>query len=250
MSSQYDSFAHTYRRLGAIDVRRYVDQFSFMKVLGDIEGKSILDVGCGTGVITRVLKQRGARRVVGLDISEGMLEAARCEEGKSPLGVEYVQRDLIDAGAVGPFDIVTACFVLPHAASPEQLFAMCKGVSEALSPGGRFVALQPNDGFAVNDPEFYRAYGLRASVEGRLEDAAPMTVNVSSGDIEITILTQYWTRAGYEAALRRAGLVDIQWRSPEVSPEGIAAHGEQFWSNYRARPYAMLLECTKAPAPR
>ncbi|WP_437320915.1 class I SAM-dependent methyltransferase [Sorangium sp. So ce385] len=250
MSSQYDSFANTYRRAMALDVRRYVDYFSLTKALGDVAGKTVLDVGCGTGVITRILKQRGARRVVGLDLSEGMLDAARAEEARSPLGVEYVRRDIADAGALGPFDLVTASYVLPHASSPDQLAAMCRGIHEALAPGGRFVAIQPNDAFAVNDPAFYSAYGLRASVDGRLEDAAPMKVTVSMVDAELTISTHYWTRGGYEAALRRAGFRETQWRSPEVAPEGIEALGEAFWSNYLARPYAMLFECTKARAQR
>ncbi|WP_437817078.1 class I SAM-dependent methyltransferase [Sorangium sp. So ce1078] len=248
MSSQYDSFATTYRKAVALDVRRYVDHFSLTRVLGDVTGKSVLDVGCGTGIITRMLKQRGAGRVVGLDLSEGMLAVARAEEERSPLGIEYVRRDIADAGALGRFDLVTASYVLPHASSPEHLSAMCRGIYEALAPGGRFVAVQPSDALEVNDPDFYRTYGVRASVEGRLEDAAPMKVTATMVDAEITISAHYWTRGGYEAALRRAGFGGIRWRSPEVAPEGIEAFGESFWSNYLARPYAMLFECTKEPA--
>jgi SAM-dependent methyltransferase len=219
-----------------------------MKVLGDVEGKSVLDVGCGTGLVTRMLKHRGARRVIGLDLSEAMLDAARAEEAIHPLGVEYVLHDVVDAGALRPFDAVTASYVLPHASSPEQLFAMCRGVFEALAPGGRFVAIQPNDALEVNDPEFYSPYGVRASVEGCLEDAAPLKVTASSGGSELTISAHYWTRGGYEAALRRAGFGAPRWHAPEVSPEGIEACGEVFWKSYLARPYAMLFECVKALA--
>ena len=91
MSSQYDSFARPYSQIGALDVRRYVDAYSLFKALGSIEGRSVLDVGCGTGIATRQLKQRGAARVVGLDIAEAMLAAARDEEAKEPLGITYVQ---------------------------------------------------------------------------------------------------------------------------------------------------------------
>ncbi|XXX81591.1 class I SAM-dependent methyltransferase [Sorangium sp. So ce134] len=250
MSSQYDSFANTYGKAVALDVRRYVDYFSLTKALGDVAGKAVLDVGCGTGIIARMLKQRGARRVVGLDLSEGMLDAARAEEARSPLGVEYVRRDIADAGALGPFDLVTASYVLPHAASPEQLVAMCRGIHEALAPGGRLVAIQPNDAFEVDDPAFYSAYGVRVSIDGRLEDAAPMKVTATMGDAELTISAHYWTRGGYETALKRAGFREIRWRSPEVAPEGIEALGQEFWSNYLARPYAMLFECAKEPARR
>jgi 2-polyprenyl-3-methyl-5-hydroxy-6-metoxy-1,4-benzoquinol methylase len=44
---------------------------------GDVAGKSILDIGCGSGVYSIELARRGARRVLGLDFSEPMLEIAR-----------------------------------------------------------------------------------------------------------------------------------------------------------------------------
>jgi SAM-dependent methyltransferase len=248
MSSQYDGFARTYSQAGALDTRRYVDSFSLFKVLGDIEGRSILDVGCGTGIVTRQLKQGGASRVVGLDIAEGMLAAARAEEAKSPLGIEYVLGDIVGAGALGPFDIVTASYVLPHASSPAVLFTMCEGIFEALGQGGRLVAIQPSDTFATDDPDYYAPYGLRIEVEGGIQDGSPMKVSVSRGEIKFTIAAHYWTRSGYEAALKRAGFEGIEWRPAEISPEGMSTCGEAFWSAYLARPYAMLLACTKGSA--
>jgi SAM-dependent methyltransferase len=249
MSSQYDSFARPYSQIGALDVRRYVDAYSLFKALGSIEGRSVLDVGCGTGIATRQIKQRGAARVVGLDIAEAMLAAARDEEAREPLGITYVQGDLAGAGALGPFDTVTASYVLPHASSPDVLYAMCKGIFEALAPGGRLVAIQPSDAFAVDAPDYYKDYGLRVDMEGPREDATPMKVSVARGDVAFTIAAHYWTRGGYEAALKRAGFEGIEWRPGEVSPEGLAAFGEAFWSAYRARPWAMVLTCTKGSAP-
>lgn len=48
-----------------------------MRESGDVAGKSILDIGCGSGVYSIELARRGARRVLGLDFSEPMLEIAR-----------------------------------------------------------------------------------------------------------------------------------------------------------------------------
>jgi 2-polyprenyl-3-methyl-5-hydroxy-6-metoxy-1,4-benzoquinol methylase len=48
-----------------------------MRESGDVRGKAILDIGCGSGVYSIELARRGARRVVGLDFSEPMLEIAR-----------------------------------------------------------------------------------------------------------------------------------------------------------------------------
>jgi ubiquinone/menaquinone biosynthesis C-methylase UbiE len=48
-----------------------------MRESGDVAGKSILDIGCGSGVYSIELARRGARRVLGLDFSEPMLDLAR-----------------------------------------------------------------------------------------------------------------------------------------------------------------------------
>ncbi|WP_437964251.1 class I SAM-dependent methyltransferase [Sorangium sp. So ce260] len=55
-----------------------------------IEGKSVLDVACGDGDDARLFRQRGAARVVGVDVSERMITAARRREREEQrsIGVE------------------------------------------------------------------------------------------------------------------------------------------------------------------
>ncbi|MFA6263685.1 MAG: class I SAM-dependent methyltransferase [Candidatus Babeliales bacterium] len=60
----------------------------FLKFIGDIHGKNILDVGCGEGYNTRIFAQHGAH-ITGIDVSEQMIRCAQDEEQKHPLGIEY-----------------------------------------------------------------------------------------------------------------------------------------------------------------
>jgi ubiquinone/menaquinone biosynthesis C-methylase UbiE len=66
----------------------------FIDMLDITPGSLILDVGCGTGVFTRELRARfgSTIRIIGLDISEGMLEKARHKLGSSS-NVSFVQGD-------------------------------------------------------------------------------------------------------------------------------------------------------------
>ena len=57
-----------------------------MRESGDVTGKSILDIGCGSGVYSIELARRGARRVLGLDFSEPMLEIARRSAREAGVG--------------------------------------------------------------------------------------------------------------------------------------------------------------------
>ena len=57
-----------------------------------LAGQRILDQGCGLGVACRYLAGLGAR-VVGLDLSSGMLVRARRREEDQPLGIDYIHGD-------------------------------------------------------------------------------------------------------------------------------------------------------------
>jgi len=64
-----------------------------VEMLGNIYGKKVIDAGCGTGFVTRMIARKGAR-VTGIDISEKMLDIAREFEEKIPLGISYEYGDI------------------------------------------------------------------------------------------------------------------------------------------------------------
>jgi SAM-dependent methyltransferase len=70
---------------------RFRDVFNipmFLEFVPDLSAKRVLDLGCGEGQNTRLFARRGAR-MLGIDISERMIEAARQAERQQPLGIEY-----------------------------------------------------------------------------------------------------------------------------------------------------------------
>ncbi|MGK7903298.1 MAG: class I SAM-dependent methyltransferase [Hormoscilla sp.] len=94
----YDSIADQYQKTLALPFRLHIEAYTYFNLLGDIAGKSILDLACGEGFYTRKLKLRGAARVVGVDISEKMLSLARLSETRQPLGIEYILCDARELG--------------------------------------------------------------------------------------------------------------------------------------------------------
>jgi SAM-dependent methyltransferase len=61
---------------------------AFIEFVGDLSGKEVLDAGCGEGTNTRIFARRRAR-MTGIDLSAKMLEFAREEERREPLGIRY-----------------------------------------------------------------------------------------------------------------------------------------------------------------
>jgi SAM-dependent methyltransferase len=62
-------------------------------LIGNVEGKKILDAGCGNGYLSRLLAEKDAQ-VTGVDLSRSFIEIARRYEKKKPLGIRYEQANL------------------------------------------------------------------------------------------------------------------------------------------------------------
>lgn len=92
-----------------------------MDALGEIRGARVLDVGCGTGATVSHLLERGAGAVVGVDLSEPMVTAARTwiEDPRAHFEVG----DVLDAALGGPFDVVFSRFGVMFFSDPVSAFA-------------------------------------------------------------------------------------------------------------------------------
>lgn len=93
MTTDYNPIAEQYQRSKQQPWRTFVECFTLMDLIGDPTGLSVLDLACGEGFYTRLIRHRGAARVRGLDLSEGMIALAQAQEARQPLGVIYAVAD-------------------------------------------------------------------------------------------------------------------------------------------------------------
>ena len=134
----------------------------------DLSPGTILELGVGTGVTSaRLLAAHPGARLVGLDASAPMLEAARAALPAER--VELVLGRLEDSLPAGPFDLVVSALAVHHldAAGKRDLFRRIAG---RLAPGGRFVLA---DVVVPRDPadarvEIEAGYDLPSTVEEQL----------------------------------------------------------------------------------
>ncbi len=96
-----------------------------------------LDVCCGTGAGTRMLKRVCTNSVVGVDRVPAMLDVARRNLGVSEPGptVQFVQADALDLPFAQCFDLAVSFGAFGHIVDED---AFCRSVARALRPGGRF----------------------------------------------------------------------------------------------------------------
>lgn len=99
-----------------------------------VAGRRVLDVGCGGGILSEALAQRGAN-VTGIDMGEAPLAVAQLHLVESGLQIDYrhASAEQLAQECPGAFDIVTCMEVLEHVPDPASLVRAC---AELVRPGG------------------------------------------------------------------------------------------------------------------
>lgn len=99
-----------------------------------VAGRRVLDVGCGGGILSEALAQRGAE-VTGIDMGEAPLAVARLHLVESGLVIDYRHASAEELANEVPasFDIVTCMEVLEHVPDPASLVRAC---AQLVRPGG------------------------------------------------------------------------------------------------------------------
>jgi SAM-dependent methyltransferase len=104
-------------------------------LLPDLNGLRIVDLGCGFGWFCRWAAEKGAARVLGLDVSENML--ARARDSTSDARISYERSDLAQLElAEGAYDLAYSSLTFHYIEDAARLF---DSIVRALMPGGVLV---------------------------------------------------------------------------------------------------------------
>ena len=126
--------AGAYRTLHAINPVR----LRYVEGAINLDGRTVLDVGCGGGLLCEAMAGRGAR-VTGIDASREAIAAAERHRDSGALNIDYrvmTIEEFASAGSAG-FDAITCMELLEHVPEPAAVIA---AVARVLRPGGHFIA--------------------------------------------------------------------------------------------------------------
>lgn len=102
----------------------------------ELSGKTVLDVGCGGGLLAEEFARAGCR-VTGIDPSSPSLQVARAHATEAGLDIEYLEGRGEEMPIDGErFDVVYCCDVLEHVGDLDQVTAE---IARALKPGGAYL---------------------------------------------------------------------------------------------------------------
>jgi SAM-dependent methyltransferase len=205
-------------------------------LLGDVTGRRVLEIGCGSAPCSRWLRRAGAHPVA-LDLSAGMLTRAAALNRLTGLDVPLLQAD---AGALplagASVDLACSAFGgLPFVADVEGVLAE---VCRVLRPGGRFVA-SVNHPMRWPLPDSPDPDDLR--VIGSYFDRTPYVETDDTG--RAVYVEHHRTLGDWVRAVVGAGLVLTDLVEPEWTPGRTQVWGQ--WSPARGAlvPGTLVLVC-------
>jgi toxoflavin synthase len=244
MSTNYNAISLEYGIANReLAVKKYAEKFTFLNLIGDVKGKTVLDLACGEGRFTREIKKRGARHVVGVDISEAMIGLARTIERKNPVGAEYIVCDVVSLGKIGTFDIVSAAFLFCYASSQETLLAMCRTAYDHLKSGGRLAACVNATPLYPPGSDITRKYGYIVKSPLPLHEGDPVEYSFFTDRCSFSLVNYHWSKETYERMLRKSGFTEITWQTPIVSQRGLEKYGVGFWKDFLKEPNFVCIGC-------
>jgi 2-polyprenyl-6-hydroxyphenyl methylase / 3-demethylubiquinone-9 3-methyltransferase len=109
-------------------------RLNYIEELAGLEGKNILDVGCGGGILSEGMAARGAN-VTGIDLSDKALKVAKLHLLESGRQVEYRKITVESIAKEQPhhYDVVTCMEMLEHVPDPISIVKACANLTK---PGG------------------------------------------------------------------------------------------------------------------
>ncbi|AOM40840.1 class I SAM-dependent DNA methyltransferase [Xenorhabdus hominickii] len=237
----YNPIADLYESFSDSAAQINVEVRTILNLSGDIQGKSVLDLACGYGLFSREFKKHGASKIIGVDISDKMIEIAKRKSQEYDDGIEFHIRDVCKMESFGKFDLIVAAWLFCHAESIEELEMMFRAIADNLTPSGKLIAytLEPDYRLEKGNCENYL---LNILSEEPIQDGTLLKAEFLT--TPPTPFTMHrWSREQYKEAMNKSGLKQIEWHKPMLLQSDIDSYPPGFWDNFQQNCSDVALVC-------
>lgn len=219
------------------------DEINFpaiMRGLGDVQGLTVLDYGCGNGRLTRRLEALGATRAIGVDISSTMIDLANTADSNSRLEYHVNPDNTLFFLPDGSVDKVMANLVFMMSPSKEEMQQSFREIHRVLKDGGTFVFLVTHSAFIERG-----AHDYRNEFDGRFNYFAEekpykfILIDAQGEEIDEDFYDYHYTLATYLNTTIQAGFT-ISGVEEVSYPDDVAAK-LQISPEFQAFPQALVV---------
>ena len=203
MATAYDAFTsgeHAYRDT--------IEWPCIQKMLPDIKGKSVIDLGCGSGRYTFLLEEAAPRKLTGVDISDEMLRLAREKAEARGSSAKFIKGDLHDFVPEDQYDVVFSSTMSHYIV---DLFPLFANIYDMLTYKGICIISAMNPIYSAHYP--LKTLG-RDGVRNKSDSSVKPWYN---GDAELEELLSYsfhHTFSDYINAIIHNGLTILDMQEP------------------------------------
>lgn len=196
--------------------KEYFRKLIILKLLGNINNKKIAEFGCGNGYWTRIFATRGAD-CMGIDSSKQQINAAKEEERKYPLGINYLLKDVTNLSGIksNSFDIIFIDYVLLEIPKKEELTKVFKEAHRILKNKGILLVSEKHPFDPIVQKGWILPKGFNYFTSGAKIKVSAKQVNGS----RIWFTDYHWTLEDYFTAIINAGFKINLVNEPKASKE-------------------------------
>ena len=195
----YDEIANNYNEFEQNAITLWRLGYPVVEGLfGNINGKSVLDYGCGTGTFSRFLQSKGAS-VTGVDVSENMIAVAK-RNSSDTISYHSISSGALDFLSDNKFDFVVSNFVLCTIPSRQEISLILSQIYRVLKKEGLFVFMNSNWDRS-NGREFI---SFKLDFCNHLDSGNPVTATIKSKP-PIVLHDFFWSVSDYKGMLKESG---------------------------------------------
>ncbi|SFT24156.1 bifunctional 2-polyprenyl-6-hydroxyphenol methylase/3-demethylubiquinol 3-O-methyltransferase UbiG [Paenibacillus sp. BC26] len=207
-------------------------------LMPDLQGKRVLDLGCGFGWHCRYAREMQASSVIGVDLSEMMLARAKAFEHDP--GIEYLQLAIEDiAFAAEQFDVVISSLALHYV---ERFDIVCRKIHEYLAPGGSFILSVEHPVFTARAAQDWHYGPAGERMHWPVDDYQQEGMR-QTRFLDNDVVKYHRTVATIINQLIEAGFTIRQLSEPQPTKEAIAAYPDM--RDETRRPIFLLIAAQK-----
>lgn len=208
-----------------------------LKYIGDLEEKTVLDVGCGDGFFDRILAEKGAK-VVAYDKAPEKIEEAKSADFELNDKIKYLVSTPQTLKYEGEFDKAVSVMVLSYAVTLDDLKSFFSSTYKALRSGGSFYSIIFNPNFE----KFGKKIGSRIFDNKGNDNVQVNFLNPKDGQVMFTSILHQFSREKYELLAMEAGFKDVKWYDLHPTQELLDEYGNDFWEDVIiSQPYSLFV---------
>jgi len=212
----YSPNAKKHKKMKAQPFRVCMEGPSLAKLLGPLTYENAIDLGCGEGFSTRIIKSKTKGVVYGVDISEGNINLAKKEAIWDGEDITYLVQDCSAPikGLPLRFDVVVMSYLLNYAINEEMIEAFFQTAYDLLKDRGHLVGIIDNVHLHPRDYHHMEKYGIffrTANPDNIQEGDIVNETLVIDENLKMDFHLNYFKPTTYERIAKKVGFEEFKW---------------------------------------